>query len=224
MPSAGSPDLAAAGASGAGMNRLRAIGLDAEAAMLAETRGANTHRGAIFGLGLLSAAAGRRHLVQRDIDVSLGEIVRAHWGGDIGTGPVQLHSHGTAALRRHGARGARGEASTGFPSVYGTGLPAFRDGLLRADEDEEAARVQAIFALIAKVKDTNLLHRGGAAGLRFAQKVAAAFLERGGVGVADWRATATSIHAAFVERRLSPGGAADLLAMTLFIHALEPAR
>jgi triphosphoribosyl-dephospho-CoA synthase len=81
--------------------------------------------------------------------------------------------------------------------------------------------VQACFALIAAVCDTNLLHRGGADGTRYASEAASSFLSQGGVGTPDWRARAAAVHAAFVARHLSPGGCADLLAMTLFTDALE---
>ena len=82
--------------------------------------------------------------------------------------------------------------------------------------------MQACFALIAHVEDTNLLHRGGVDGLRFAQGAARAFLDRGGVGQPDWLARAWAVHRAFVARRLSPGGSADLLAMSLFVEACGP--
>jgi triphosphoribosyl-dephospho-CoA synthase len=212
-------ELALAGAEGAEMGRLRAIGLRAEAAMLAATRGVNTHRGAIFGLGLLCAAAGAAaHLPAPG---RLGGIVARRWGGDISRGPVPLHSHGSGALRRHGAGGARAEAAAGFPGIYAVGLPALRLGRALAPGDAAAAAVQACFALIATIRDTNLLHRGGADGARYAAEAAAAFLEAGGVGVANWRARAAAVHRGFVARRLSPGGCADLLAMTLFVDALE---
>jgi triphosphoribosyl-dephospho-CoA synthase len=81
--------------------------------------------------------------------------------------------------------------------------------------------VQACFALIAAVGDTNLLHRGGAEGALYAREVAVTFLRDGGVGAPNWRERAASVHAGFVARRLSPGGCADLLAMTLFVDALQ---
>ncbi len=70
------------------------------------------------------------------------------------------------------------------------------------------------------MEDTNLLHHGGAVGLRYAQEAATRFLEQGGIEQADWREQAVA-HRAFVVRRLSPGGCADLLAITLFLDALE---
>jgi triphosphoribosyl-dephospho-CoA synthase len=213
--------LADAGARGCGMGRLRIIGLDAEAAMLAATSGVNTHRGAIFGLGLLCAAAGARAGGRIDPRLSLGTAVSRLWGSDILDGPLLLHSHGGRARRRFGAGGARMEAAQGFPSVYQVGLPALLRGALDAPHDREAARVEACFALIAALEDTNLLHRGGLQGLRFARRAARRFLDEGGVARPGWRERARSVHASFVARRLSPGGSADLLAMTLFVEANE---
>ncbi|SDG70845.1 triphosphoribosyl-dephospho-CoA synthase [Bradyrhizobium sp. Rc2d] len=212
-------ELGAAGAEGACMNRLRAIGVAAERAMLAATDGVNTHRGAIFGLGLLCAVAGYRNAV--GIRKSLGRLVRERWGDDILSGPVSLRSHGAVAGRRYGAGGARAEAADGFPSVYDIALPALHAARKLAPQDEEAARVETCMRLIAEVIDTNLLHRGGADGLRFAQESAASFLAAGGVGSPDWRRRAGDIHHTFVDRNLSPGGSADLLAMALFVDRLE---
>lgn len=212
-------ELATVGAVGAGLDRLREIGIAAERAMLNATDGVNTHRGAIFGLGLMTAAAGFRE--SNGISGSLGWIVANLWGRSIESLPAVPDSHGARAAHRYGAGGARKEAALGFPSVYGIAIPALAVGRELAGGDAEAARVQACLALIASVGDTNLLYRGGLDGLVFAQRVAAAFLEEGGVGQPGWRLKALQIHAMFVARNLSPGGCADLLAMTLFAQALE---
>lgn len=221
--------LAQAGQTHAEMDVLREIGLRAEVAMLRATGGVNTHRGAIFGLGLLTAAAGATAVRAADgrlrAPEHLGHFVTRHWGEAIMKGPVPLFSHGSEALRRYGVGGARAEAASGFPSVYEVGLPALRAG--RRHGGETAGAVQACFALIATVTDTNLFHRGGAEGADFAAASAARFLAAGGVGTADWRPRAHRVHADFVARNLSPGGCADLLAMSLFVDALQegvPAR
>ncbi len=216
--------LAEAGAAGAGMNALRAIGRDAEAAMLSATSGVNTHRGAIFGLGLLCAAAGWRWATAPGIGANLGRIVASRWGSAIVDGPVLLHSHGQRARRLHGAGGATGEAGTGFPTAYEIGVPALDRGLRRDPGDLNAARVEAVFSLIASVEDTNLLHRGGAAGLAFARQSAQAFLDAGGVACPDWEARAQAVHREFVARRLSPGGTADLLTISLFVRRMDAGR
>jgi len=211
--------LADAGALGCGMGRLRIIGLEAEDAMLAATSGVNTHRGAIFGLGLLCAGAGARAGGLVDPEFPLGDVVARLWGASILDGPVLLRSHGSEARRRFHAGGARLEAARGFPSIYQIGLPALRSAARVNPNDAEAARVEACFALIASVEDTNLLHRGGLEGLRFARRITRHFLDTGGVRRPGWRTRAQSVHESFVARRLSPGGAADLLAMTLFVDA-----
>jgi triphosphoribosyl-dephospho-CoA synthase len=210
--------VAVAGAQGADMHGLRALGLQAECAMLRATRGVNTHRGAIFGLGLLCAAAGyRRRAGACD---TLGEIVASRWGNGILGIPRPMDSHGTATLLRYGAGGARAEAAAGFPNLYRIALPALRQARGVRPDDAEAQRVQVLFALLAEVEDTNLLHRGGPGGCRWAQTAARDFLESGGIFRTGWREHAARIHRQFVARNLSPGGCADLLAMALFADVL----
>lgn len=201
------------------MDRLRAIGVMAERAMLATTGGINTHRGAIFGLGLLCAAAGYRNAV--GVRKPLGRLISERWGDAILSDPVSLRSHGAVAARRYGAGGARTEAACGFPSVYRIAIPALHAGRQIALHDAEAVRVHACMTLIATVVDTNLLHRGGAEGLQFAQACAAAFLASGSIRYLGWRTRALDVHKAFMTRGLSPGGSADLLAMAMFVDRLD---
>ncbi|MCJ2121931.1 triphosphoribosyl-dephospho-CoA synthase MdcB [Methylobacterium sp. J-077] len=213
-------ELVAAGRRASEMAGLRAIGLRAEAAMLAATGGVNAHRGAIFSLGLICAAVGVARHAPAPAE-AWAEAVGRLWGGAIARAPTSADSHGGRAARRYGVGGASAEAAAGFPTIREVGLPALRLGRARAPDDPEAARVQCFFALMAVLDDTNLLHRGGPEGLMRAQAAAAAFLDAGGIAAPDWRDRAIAIHRDFVAARLSPGGCADLLATTLFLDALS---
>ncbi len=210
--------LAQAGADNTGMSGLRVLGIKAEAAMRRETGGINTHKGAIFGMGLLAAAAGFRQC--RGTSQRLGDIIATRWGAAILSGPVEFHSHGSIVARRYKSGGARCEAAAGMPSLYRIALPALRWGRNKAPYDAEAVRIHACMALIAGVEDSNLLYRGGPNGLDFAQGQARAFLAEGSIERPDWRRRAAAIHGQFVARNLSPGGCADLLAMALFVERI----
>ena len=209
-------DMAIAAEEGCPLVELQRIGQQAEAAMLIATDGRNTHRGAIFCLGLLVAAAGRQHLEE---NLPLPEIVQTRWGGEIPSPrDVTGISDGLTVCRTHGLGGVRREASHGFPTVRQHGLPAFRSAI---DQGREAARVQTFFALLEHCEDTTLLKRGGMDGLIWARQQARRFLDLGGVFHPDWRQTATEIHHGFVRHHLTAGGVADLLAATLFIADME---
>lgn len=213
------PAIAQAGAEGLPFAALQVLGLAAEARMLRATGGINTHRGAVFSLGLLCAAAGA--LGPGAGALRLVRYVAHTFGAAIlGAAPPQATSHGLAAVRTFKVRGAREEAAEGFPVLIEHALPRYRT-LLAQGIAAEAAAVETLMVLIAELDDTNLLHRGGAEGLAFARGAAQGFLDEGGVHAPDWHDKARHLHQAFVMRRLSPGGAADMLAATLFLHHLE---
>ncbi|KAB7762239.1 triphosphoribosyl-dephospho-CoA synthase MdcB [Xanthomonas maliensis] len=215
--------IARAGGDAAPFAQLRQLGLTAEAAMLRATGGINTHRGAIFSLGLLTAQAARLHAMQGH--PARGEVVCAavaQWQDALRGAPLDPHSNGQRARARHQVGGVREQAAAGYPLLQHLALPQLR-AALQSGADAAAALSQTLLQLIAEVDDLNLLHRGGRAGLAFAQAQARDFLAAGGIAQPQWRQRLARIGDAFVARNLSPGGSADLLACAWFLHRQEHA-
>ena len=214
--------IAAQGAASADFAPLESLGIAAEARMLRATDGVNTHRGAVFTLGLLCAAAGALHAERRPCTATqLRDALVARWGDALAARATRARdTHGARAAREHGLRSAAEEAAQGLPSLFEHVLPALRDAR-RAGADDRGARLHALFTAMAVVDDTNLVHRGGLQGLRDAQALARRFLAEGGGLGADAPGRAARVHAQFVARRLSPGGAADLLAAACWVERAE---
>ena len=214
-----------AGMDGAPFAKLAALGVDAERRMLRATGGINTHRGAIFGLGLLSAALGACHADNASVGktmtaVDIRTALVAHWGAALAAHahPGAAESHGTRVTQRYQVGGARQEAARGMPAVFDVALPALRQARA-AGRGLRRARVDALFALMAHISDTNVYHRGGANGALTVRQHASDFLLAGGTAAPDWEARAAACHRLFVRHRLSPGGAADLLAAACLVDA-----
>lgn len=207
------PGLARLGAAGSTFAALEREGVAAEERMLAATGGINTHRGAIFCIGLLCASAGALAAQGATLEATAlrGELL-ARWGPALAERVVRSsNAHGAVAARRFGLRSAGAEAMLGFPVLFETTLPALLAAQRRGAAPREA-RLQALFETMAVLEDTNLAHRGGLAGLQHAQRAARRFLADGGALRPDALADAGAVHADFVARRLSPGGSADMLA------------
>ncbi|HEV7574913.1 MAG TPA: triphosphoribosyl-dephospho-CoA synthase MdcB [Caldimonas sp.] len=211
--------IAAIGAADAPFAALEQLGIAAERRMSLATGGVNTHRGAIFTIGLLCAAAARPSAER--VGALSAALVRARlierWGAALAArGDDGSESNGQRACRRHALHGARGEAADAFPVLFEIAVPtltaALRDGL-----DRRHAQLQTFFAVMASLDDTNLVHRGGIDGLRYARRQASSFLAAGGAHRADAVTHAERIHREFVARRLSPGGSADVLAAACFV-------
>lgn len=210
--------IAELGAAHAPFAALERCGQEAEACMLAATGGVNTHRGAIFMLGLLCAATAAS---QAEGDAVGADGVRAalrgHWGEALATRSLRVSTlPGGIAARRHGLRSASQEAALGFPVLFDVALPAWaragRSGLGGA-----RLRLQVFFEVMAVLDDANLAHRGGLDGLHHARTMARTFLSAGGAARPQACEQALRIHRDFVERRLSPGGCADTLSAVCFL-------
>lgn len=181
------------------MPRLQQEGLAAEKTMLAATNGVNTHKGAIYAFGLVLAALGGVLAQGGDVFTIASSLAAEGL-------PPEEHTHGSQARLRYGAAGARGEAMAGFPH-------ARRACYLLAERDGDALPV--LLTLLAEVEDTNLLHRGGPDGLRFVREQAADILS----GPAeDYIPRLEALDDACIALGLSPGGCADLLALTLLLY------
>jgi len=206
--------IAELGAAGAPFEALERCGIEAEARMLAATGGINTHRGAIFMLGLLCASAGA--LGQRPTPALVRQILQDRWGEALAVRAQRPSTlPGGMAARRFKLRSASAEAALGFPTLFETALPALDNAGALSTRD---ARLDTLFAVMAVLDDSNLAHRGGLEGLRFAQAAARDFLAAG--GASQGLDAAEAIAAEFVRRRLSPGGAADTLAAACWLQRL----
>jgi len=198
---------------------LERCGIAAEERMLAATGGINTHRGAIFTLGLLCAAAGALVRDGAPLDPpALRDALRRHWGEALAARTRRVSTlPGGMAARRHGLRSASEEAALAFPTLFDTAVPALADAQRRG-LNVQRARLDTLFATMATLDDSNLAHRGGMAGLRHAQRAARGYLATGGAARDDGLDAARAIHRDFVARRLSPGGAADTLAAACWMR------
>jgi len=196
------------------------LGLAAERDMLSTTAGINTHRGAIFSLGMVLAAlalaeSGSVPMTPDRVRAALldtwGEALHAHaFSSDPGT------SHGALARRMAGSGGARAEAARGFPGIFETGVPAYLEAVA-SGLDPNASRVHTLFVLMEAVEDTNVIFRGGPEAAGFVRESARRFLVEGGCHRDGWFGRAEELHRKLIKRNLSPGGSADLLSGTLLV-------
>jgi holo-ACP synthase/triphosphoribosyl-dephospho-CoA synthase len=198
---------------------LRPAGLAAECDMFRPTCGVNTHKGLIFSLGLLLCSAGVLFGTRTGVDGLFEFSAKAASGflADFhNITKENAKTHGEKLYAEHGVTGIRGEAANGFPNVAGLGLPSYR-GYRRKGYNKNDASVLTLLDLMANVRDTNVLSRGGTCALEFVQKRSKALLEL----PEDERLHAMErFDDELIACNLSPGGCADLLAVTLFADDL----
>ncbi|AXJ07436.1 triphosphoribosyl-dephospho-CoA synthase MdcB [Pseudomonas fluorescens] len=193
------------------------IGREGEQAMLATTHGVNTHRGAIWALGLLVTAAALDTKSTSAGAVTLRAARLALLDDRHAPRPL---SHGAQVAQRYGARGAREEAQLGFPSVVQRGLPQLKRSRA-AGHGEQNARLDGLLAIMTDLADTCVLYRAGEPGLHAMQHGAQAVLDAGGSASLTGRRRLHELDQQLIALNASPGGAADLLAASLLLDRIE---
>lgn len=196
---------------------LRETGIEAEQTMYRTTGGVNTHKGAIYTLGILCAAFGSlmhagdaRPMAEKVLNLCM-------WiAEDAARNDLEQAESDTFGLRLYhekGISGIRGEMMKGLPSVS-MALLEFRSALRNGSSRNDAG-VITLLHLIANVDDTNLWHRGGQAGAEFAANATKELLR-----IDPSIELIEALDDAFIARNLSPGGCADLLAATYLMDQL----
>ena len=193
------------------------IGREGEQAMLDTTGGVNTHRGAIWALGLLVTAVALEPQSCSANSMTLRAARLALLDDRFAPRPL---SHGAQVAQRYGARGAREEAQLGFPAVMQRALPQLKRSR-SAGHGEQNARLDALLAIMTNLADTCVLYRAGDEGLNTMQQGARAVLDAGGSASLGGRRRLHELDQQLIALNASPGGAADLLAACLFIDRIE---
>ena len=184
------------------MPALQKAGQNAELTMFAATHGVNTHKGALFSLGLLCAASASDLMGYGDTFLLAAELARS-------IRPVHTsNTHGDYVRKQYSAGGARSEAASGFPHVQ-SALALLRCGI---------SPLNTLITLMAQVEDSNLLWRGGPEGLSFVQEQTKFILSR---PERERLPLILALDEACIRKNLSPGGSADLLSAALFLHSLD---
>ena len=209
---------------------LRPLGMQAEKEMFRVTGGINTHKGAIFTIGLALAALGRLcGLPKQDRDRISGDpagrILSEISSMTEGTVSKELEGLSEETARTAGQRfyleygvtGIRGQAEAGFPTVLKFGLPALEKGLAAGKSPDEAG-CAAMLQILARTTDTNMISRGG----RETQlKKAAGLLRLLETTPYPDNETLLALDREYIEENLSPGGSADLLALCWLLHFVK---
>ena len=202
--------------------RLRLPGKLAEGEMLRATAGVNTHKGAIFSMGILCGALGR---LEREQWCSPGAVLAecaAMTKGLVSKDYVNLTQEtaktvGQELYLQYGITGVRGQAEAGFPAVLNVGMPKL-EAALAAGKSINEAGCAALLAMLADTVDTNMIHRGG---YELAKETAEKLRMLLAKEPFPSKATLEALNEEFVQKNLSPGGTADLLAMVYMLHFLK---
>ncbi len=194
----------------------RPIGLEAEKAMFSATRGVNTHKGMIFSMGLAVLSSGMLSgegtvLSPSAVCFRVGELTGGLCEKDYSSPP---RSVGEKIHASYGIAGARGMAESGFSPVLTFFLP-FLESRLEGGETGETALVRTLLFILSQIDDTNVIKRRG---VEFSLAVKAAAKEK----IFSPLPEIESLDRLFIRENVSPGGSADLLALTWFLHRLKP--
>lgn len=185
---------------------VRQVGIVAERAMMEVTGGVNTHRGALFSLGITVVAAA--WLYVNNGAVTAEELRKLISDIASGFGPAK-GTHGAKVVSKANVRGAHGNAVEGYPELFSTWMPLYRN--LR---DDRYRPHKTLLKIMSMLEDTNVYHRTDAETATAVRHSAAVLLERFSISALR------EADAEFIRHNISPGGCADMLSLTMLVNAI----
>lgn len=208
------------------LKHLRPLGIGAEQTMYTATNGVNTHKGLIFSLGIIVAAVGNIFSRKKQQNINLNEIkekIKAITEGISSEleSVEKRNTYGEILFSTYGVKGIRGEAESGFNTVLSYSLPILKSLILEKEYHINDILVQTLIYLMAHCEDSNILGRRGIEGLKYVKEQSKNAIELGGYLTEDGKEFIIEMDKDFIKRNISPGGAADLLAITLMLYFIE---
>ena len=201
---------------------IRDIGIEAEKAMLSATNGVNTHKGALFSMGLAVVAA--VHEKNTDSLQTTIKALAACFPDTNGThgSKAKLLSKGTTAIK-----GALDNAREGYEMLFAEWLPFYIE---RRKEHDTYTLHKTLLRIMCDLDDTNVIYRTDLATAEEVKQEARALLDSFSKAhtaedkekrIAAELLALKDMDKRYTARNLSPGGAADMLSLTIFIGSIQ---
>lgn len=211
------------------LSKIRVHGIQCEKAMFLATNGVNTHKGIIFSVGILSAVIGniyKKYGFQNySMEVVFEEVKKVTKDLTLrdfkNISSIKTLTHGERLYKEYGYKGIRGEIESGFITVQKGALQIIRNWAIDKQFSMNDLFLEIIINLMAEGEDTNVIIRGGIDSLIRVKAISREFLEAGGMKQFQAKEKLENINEYFVRKNLSPGGAADLLAVSIFLGMIE---
>jgi triphosphoribosyl-dephospho-CoA synthase len=211
------------------MDKIRIPGISCEKDMFKATKSINTHKGIIFSLGVILAAVGKLYK-ETDKEVFLIEdicnevkiITKGLTKKDFnGIENKEKLTHGERLYVSYGYKGIRGEAESGFSTVLRQAIPLMRDWKIKKDLSMNDLFLHMLINIMAESEDTNVIIRGGIESLSYVKEISSEFIKDGGMYQKDAKQKLDEMNKIFIQKNISPGGSADLLAITIFLGLIS---
>jgi triphosphoribosyl-dephospho-CoA synthase len=211
------------------LDRIRKPGIECERTMFEATNGINTHKGIVFSMGILCAVVGklfkesnRLNFIIEDICEEVRKVTKGLTEKDfIGIENKIVLTHGERLYKEYGFKGIRGEVESGFSTVRENAVQSLRTWKLDRNLSMNDLFLELLLKLMAGSEDTNVIIRGGVENLNYVKSISQEFLTEGGIKQPDAKKKLECMNEEFIKRNISPGGSADLLAVTVFLGMLE---
>ena len=211
------------------LDRIRKPGIQCERAMFEATNGVNTHKGIIFSMGILCAVVGKLfkkyekyNFIIEDICEEVKKVTKGLTEKDFnGIENKEVLTHGERLYKEYGFKGIRGEVESGFSTVQKDAVQILRTWKKDKSLWMNDLFLEILLKLMAESEDTNIIIRGGIENLNYVKSISKEFLTEGGIKQPDAKKKLECMNQEFIKRNISPGGSADLLAVTIFLGMME---
>ena len=207
---------------------IRRIGQLGEQQMFHKTAGVNTHKGTLFLMGICCAAGGKAlhsganfsslQSIVQNMTEGLVESELSSRVNELKNSPASALTHGERLFLTHKVEGIRGEVQRGLPTVFDFSLGFYKEN---HELSQNARLVQTLIGIMQFCEDSNILHRHSFAVLKEVQERAKQIISIGGMRTPAGIKAIEAMDEDFCRRKIAPGGSADLLGVTVFLHLFE---